>query len=127
MRLPLAVALLAAAADPAAAAAAQPITAGEFLARAEPLLKKSRVALMMSSDARELMRILGETADDNRKRLDADRAAGRPLSACLPPKGKASVDARELITYLRSISAAQRGQSFDRAFAGYAARKYPCR
>jgi hypothetical protein len=123
----IAAALIAAGAAPAAAHAAQAITAGEFLARAEPLLKKSKVALIASSDARELMRILGDTARKNRERLDADRAAGRAVAACLPPKGKASVDARELIAYLRAIPAGQRGQSFDQAFAGYAARKYPCR
>ena len=111
----------------ALASATKPITAGEFLSRAEPLLRKSKVSLMFSSDAKSLLTILGETAERNRSKLDADRAAGRPVSACLPPKGKAKVDARELVAYLKAIPAAHRGQSFDSAFGGYVARKYPCR
>ena len=110
-----------------ASPADRPITAGEFLARAEPLLKKSNVTLVFSSEARKLLTILGETADRNRTRLDSQRAAGKPVATCLPPRRKASVDARELVAYLKAIPEAQRGQSFDLAFGGYAARKYPCR
>jgi hypothetical protein len=111
----------------AMAASAQSMTAGEFLARAEPLMKKSKVALMFSSDARSLIKILGEAADRNRKSLDATRARGKPVSTCLPPKGKASVDAGELLAYLRTLSPVERSQSFEQAFGGYTARKYPCR
>ena len=105
----------------------QQMSAGEFLARAEPLLKKSKVTLVFSSDARSLVKVLGETAERNRSRLDADRAAGKSVATCLPPKGKASVDARELIVNLKALPPAQRAQSFDVAFASYTARKYPCR
>ena len=111
----------------AAAAAAQPMTAGEFLNRAEPLMKKSKVTLMFSSEARTLIQILGQTAARNRDRIEAERAAGKQVSTCLPPKGKASVDANELLAYLRALPAADRAKSLDEAFRGYAAHKYPCR
>lgn len=111
----------------AVAASAQSIGAGEFLSRAEPLMTKSKMALMFSSDARTLMKILGQAAQQNRAGIEAARNAGRPVSACLPPKGKAEINVRELITYLRSLPVAERRQSFDRAFGGYIARKYPCR
>jgi len=109
------------------AASGQSITAGEFLSRAEPLLKQSKMTLLFSSDARRLMGIVGEAADHTRARFEADRAAGRQPTACLPPKGKASINSTELLAYIRSLSAADRAKSFDAAFAGYAARKYPCR
>ena len=107
--------------------AAGPITAGEFLARAEPLMQKSKMALLFSSEAKALMKIAGETAQRNRARLDAERAAGRPVRTCLPPKGKARMDAKELLAYLRALPPQQRSESFDLAFGGYAAKKYPCR
>ena len=129
MHLKIAAALLVAILPPAALSAppASAISAGQFLARAEPLMKKSKMAVLVSSDARQLMRILGDAAQRNRARLEADRAAGRPVTTCLPAKGKAAVDANELLAYLRALPAAQRSRSFDDAFAGYTARKYPCR
>ena len=122
----IAAAFLIAAAAPVAAAE-PPITAGEFLNRAEPLMKKSKVSLLLSGEARRLMGILGATAKRNRSTLDAQRQAGRKVTTCLPPEGKASVDAKELLAYLRALPPAQKAQSFDAAFAGYSARKYPCR
>ena len=110
----------------AGAAQAQPLTAGQFLARAEPLMHKSKVALLLSSEARELMRAIGDAGHALRLKLDADRAAGRKVTTCLPPGGKAKIDATELIAYLRALPAAERARSFDSAFAGHVARKYPC-
>jgi hypothetical protein len=124
-RIILAVALIAF--IPSAVAAARPMTAGEFLARAEPLLKKSKIALMLSSDARQLMRTVGDTAQNLRTRLDAERAAGRPATTCLPPKGKAAFSANELLGHIRALPPSQKNESFDQAFAGYMAKKYPCR
>ena len=120
------VAALVAAGLSVATSAAQPISAGEFLARAEPLMKRSKVALMFSGEAKALMRVVGDAAQRNRARLDAARAAGKPVRTCLPPKGKASVSATELLAYLRGLPPAQRGQSFEAAFAGFMQHKYPC-
>ena len=111
----------------APASAAPEMTAGEFLARAEPLFKKSKVALAFSGEARKLMGTLGQAAQRNRARLEADRVAGRPLTTCLPPKGKAKVEAGALLAHIRAMSPAERAQSFESAFASYTAKKYPCR
>ena len=111
----------------ALAASSQPMSAAEFLSRAEPLLKQSKMTLLFSSEARRMMGIVGEAAQHTRARFEADRAAGRPTVACLPPKGTAAIDSKELLAFLRSLSPAERAKSFDAAFAGYAARKYPCR
>jgi hypothetical protein len=110
-----------------AGTATAPLSAGEFLKRAEPLLNKSKAGLLFSSEARSLLKVLGETAQRRRDQLDADRAEGRPITTCLPPKGKGKIEARELISYLRALPQSRRAESFDAAFAGYAARKYPCR
>ena len=123
----MAAALLLGLAGPASAAQQQQMSAGEFLERAEPLLKKSKASLMFSGEARRLMKLLGETAQNNRARLDADRAAGRPVTTCLPPKGKASMNLNELLAHLRALTPAQRGQSFQSAFNSLTAKKYPCR
>jgi hypothetical protein len=81
---------------------------------------------MFSGEAKALMRTVGDAAQRNRARLDAARAAGKPVTTCLPPKGKASVSATELLAYLRGLPQAQRAQSFEAAFAGFMQRKYPC-
>jgi hypothetical protein len=107
--------------------AAGQITAGQFLARAEPLLKKNKMALMFSGEARKLVGILGQAAQNNRARLEADKAAGRAVDTCLPGKGKARVNANDLLAHIRAMPPAQKAQSFDAAFASYTAKKYPCR
>ena len=108
-------------------AAPRPLSAGEFLTRAEPLLKKSKMSLVFSKEARRLMAALGEAAQHNRSRLDAEKAAGRKVDTCLPEKGKAKVNANDLLAHIRSLPPAQKAQSFDAAFASYTAKKYPCR
>lgn len=110
----------------APAAAASQMTAGAFLNRAAPLMKKSKIALLMSSDARDLMRIVGESAQRSRARMEADRAAGRQPSACLPPKGQAKIEVAELVDHIRALPPAEKARSFDVAFASYVAAKYPC-
>ena len=102
------------------------MTAGEFLSRAEPIMRESQITLMFSPGAHALMKTVGEAAQHLRAAAEADRASGKRVSTCLPPKGKARVDSKELVAYLRTLTPAQRAQSFDQAFAGYAARKYPC-
>ena len=89
--------------------AATPMTAGEFLARAEPLMAKSQISLLFSSEARRLM---GATA--------------RRPPACRP-RARPRVGATELIGYMHALTPAQKSQSFDSVFRSFAARKYPCR
>lgn len=100
--------------------------AGEFLARAEPLLKRSMATLVFSGEARALARALGTSAAGHRERLDRDKAAGRPTSACPPPKGKASLAAGEFLGFLRRLSPAEKARSLDHAVGGYMSWKYPC-
>ena len=125
LRCAIAISLIAAAAP--ALAASPSMTAGQFLAKAEPLLKKNKMALIFSKDARTLMGTLTEAAQHNRARLEADRAAGRRIDTCLPAKGKAKVNANELLAHIRAMTPVQKAQSFDAAFASYTAKKYPCR
>lgn len=108
------------------ARAAQPMTTADFVARAEPLMKKSMVSLMFSSEAKKLMTELDAAAKATRAKQDADVAAGRKPAACLPAKGKAKVDARELIAHLKALSPTEKARSLHAGFASYAARKYPC-
>jgi hypothetical protein len=119
----IAVALLA---GPATAQSARPITTAEFVARAEPLMKKSMVGLMFSSEAKKLMGELDAAAKATRAKQEADLAAGRRPAACLPAKGKARVDARELIAHLKTLPPPERARSLQAGFTSYAARKYPC-
>ena len=107
--------------------AAGQITAGQFLTRAQPLLKKNKMALMFSGEARKLVGILGQAAQSNRTRLEAEKAAGRKVDTCLPEKGKAKVNANDLLAHIRAMPPAQKAQTFDAAFASYIAKKYPCR
>ena len=113
-------------AGPALAQPARPVTSGEFVARAEPLLKKSMVSLMFSSEAKKLMGELDAAAKATRRKQEADVAAGRKPAACLPAKGKAKVDARELIAHLKALPPAEKARSLQAGFTSYAARKYPC-
>ena len=108
------------------AIAQQVMTSGEFVAKAEPLMKKSMVSLMFSSEAKKLMHELDTAAKATRARQEADLAAGRKPATCLPAKGKAKVDARELIAHLKALPPEEKARSLQAGFSSYAARKYPC-
>jgi hypothetical protein len=106
--------------------AAPAMTAGEFVARAEPLMARGQIVLIFSPEAHRLMGIVRNSARNLRAQQDADRAARRPARTCLPPKGKAEIGATELLGYMRALTPAQKSQSFDAAFRTFAAQKYPC-
>lgn len=108
------------------AAMEAPITSGEFARRAEPMLRKNMASLMLSSEARALGRMLGETARSVRARQEADVAAGRKPATCVPPKGKAKIDARGLVQYLKSLPTAEQAKPFQSGVTSYLAIKYPC-
>jgi hypothetical protein len=119
----VAAALLAAA--PLSAAPAQTSTVAEFLARATPVEKKG-LAGMFSAEGRRLRQEVGKAAEATRAEQENARRAGRPPATCLPPKGKAKINGKELLAYFRAIPLTQRGQSLQAAFAGFASKKYPC-
>lgn len=100
--------------------------AGEFLGRAEPLLKRSMASLLLSAEARGLARTIGRAADNHRTALEAERSAGRRVATCLPKKNKDSIVPQEFLTYLRKLSPQEKAQSLQRAVGGYMDRKYPC-
>lgn len=102
------------------------MTAGEFLRRAGPLMNRSPALLMFSSDARTLMAVAGAAAQDARRRLNADHAAGRRSFACPPEGGKIMINNKELVAYLRALPPAKLGEGMNEAMAGLIAGKYPC-
>ena len=117
---------LSAAAMPALAAD-RALTNAEFVRRATPLMKKSPASLVFSGEARRLMKEIGAAGDAVRARQESDLATGRKPATCLPAKGKARMDARELLQHLRELPADQQQQSFRSGFASFAARKFPCK
>ena len=90
-------------------------------------MQRSKAALILSQEARYLLKELGASAQRTRARLDADRLAGRPSATWVPPKGQAKVEVNEFLAYVRAPPPAQRTQSLDQAFAGHMAKKYPYR
>jgi hypothetical protein len=108
-------------------AVAQGMTVEQFVTRATAIEKKGVAALLMSSDARALGRELAAAAAATRDAQEAETRRGGKAATCLPPKGKARIDGRELLAYLRSIPpAGQRTTSLRAGFTGYARKKYPC-
>jgi hypothetical protein len=101
------------------------MSAAEFVKRAGQV-EKAGMAGLLSSDARRLRKEIGLAAEGLRDEQDVAEKAGRAPPACLPPKGKAKVDARELVAFLRGLPPADRNLSFRAAFFRYGARKYPC-
>jgi hypothetical protein len=107
-----------------APAAAQPQgpTVADFLRRAQALMLGGEV----SRDSPQFQALLADVAaagKDVRARQEAERAAGGPVTFCLPPEGKAEND---LLAHLIKIPDAQRGAPFRDAFADYVRAKYPC-
>ena len=102
----------------------RPMTAGEFLARAEALEKKGMMALL-SSDIGRLKREIKDTGRALRAHQEAERKAGRRPAHCIPEE--ASINSGELMRHLRAIPPAQRDMSFRAAFAALMQKKYPCR
>ena len=103
------------------------MTAGEFLRRAGPLMNRSPALLMFSSEARSLMGVAGAAAQDARRRLNADHAAGRKSFACPAEGAKIMINSKELLAYLQALPPAKLGEPMDDAMAGLIASKYPCR
>lgn len=121
-RASLAIAGLALAASPA-----QAMSVAEFLQKAEALKAKGLLA-MGSRDAKLLgaeMRMIGAAY---RADLDAAKKSGRAPHSCPPPKGKAKLDARQMIAELRAMPAArQRATSAKAAFYAMMKTRFPCR
>jgi hypothetical protein len=116
----LAAALLAVSAP--AFAQPQGPTVAEFLQRAQALMMGGEVS-RESPQFQALLADVAAAGKDVRARQEAERAAGGPVTFCLPEQGKAEKD---LIAHLMKIPEAQRNRPFRDAFADYVRAKYPC-
>jgi hypothetical protein len=97
-----------------------------FLAKADALEKKGMMALF-SGDVKVLKAEVQSAAEQLRVERLAAVKAGRKPAYC-PNGAKGSINAKELLTHLRSIPAAQRPRlQVKDGLRGLLARKYPCR
>jgi uncharacterized protein YggE len=117
----LAAAALLAVSAPAAAQTQGP-TVAEFLQRAQMLMLGGAGA-RETPEFQALLADVAAAGKDVRARQEAERAAGGPVTFCLPEQGKAEND---LIAHLLKIPEAQRNRPFRDAFADYVRAKYPC-
>lgn len=103
---------------------AQSMTVATFLAKAEALQKKGKMAIF-SKDLRIVMREGKAAGAALRADRLADVKAGRPPAFC-PPK-KAELDSNEVLGHFRAIPPAQRGMTVKAALGGLMRKKFPCR
>ena len=106
----------------ATSAAAMPVS--EFLPRAERLKARGAAALF-SSDLKPIMAEVKRVGRAYRADIERDRAAGRTPRSCPPPKGT-KMNPDDLMVYLRSIPARQRGIDMTEAFHRFMAARFPC-
>lgn len=125
MKLKL-MALAALLAVPSLANAQAVISGGEFLRRAEPMLKKSMVSLAFAKEPKQLMQQFADAGERVRRAQDADRAAGRKPSSCIPPKGKAKIDFRQFLGFIKTMPPAEQARPLDHAIVQWSHKAYPC-
>lgn len=106
-------------------APAEAMSVAEFLAKAAALRAKG-LGAMMAPELKQLRTEIEGVSAAYRADLTAQRAAGRPVHSCPPPKGKAKIGARELIGDFQAIPPAQRGISVKEAFYATMKKRYPC-
>ena len=104
-----------------ASATAMPVST--FLAKSEALMKKGPMAVF-SGDIGLLRGEMKTSFGQLRAEQIAARKAGAKPASCMPDK--VGVKPNELLGYLRSIPAAQRGMPMKDALGGWMAKKYPC-
>jgi glucose/arabinose dehydrogenase len=106
-----------------APAFAQSMTAAEFLAKAEALIRSGRA----TADSPELLALRDQglaAGKAVRAQQQADRAAGRAATLCMPER--ADFEAAELIGFLTGIPRERRNVPLVEAFADFIKIKYPC-
>lgn len=108
------------------AAAQSGPSGGEFARRAEPWLKKSWVSLLTAKEPKRLMQLFVDSSERVRSAQDADRAAGRKPASCLPPRGKAKIDLRQFVAFIRTMPAADQARPLDHALVEWSRKAYPC-
>jgi hypothetical protein len=119
LRIPFALALLAA----PAAASAMPVST--FLAKAEALQSKGALA-MFSGDLKLLMNQIKADAASLRADNKAAEAAGRPKAYC-SPAGGVKLSNRDIMGAMQAVPPAQRATTDTKsAMRTYFARRFPC-
>ena len=112
-----------------AAAAAQPLTVADVLAKSDALEKKGMLAIF-SSDLSLIKAEAKRDMDAFASALQAANKAHRPLPACPPQDAngwKFTFNTDEVLKFYRSIPPQQRGMSSVQGFADFMRAKYPCR
>lgn len=119
-------ALLGAAAPVFAQAADPSPTLGDWLAREKALGAKGPVDPRSAAfQAHNQEVIAGFTAA--RAAYDADLAAGRPPSACLPAPGTVQLSSAEIGRWLYARPEADHGRTMNAVIAQYVQERFPCR
>ena len=104
-------------------ASAQPMTAAEFLGKAEALIQSGNGG-RDSPELRALQDAAQAAAMAVRAQQRSDREAGRPASLCMPDK--VSMHGTEFLAHLTGVARERRNVPLVEAFADFMRLKYPC-
>lgn len=124
----LAAVVLASLAVPALAEVAAPApepTLGEWIARDRELAQRG----VARADHPEMQQLHGDVVaalGKARAAIEAQRAAGAPPAACLPPPGAVQLTSREIGTWLSARPAAEQGEALSAVMARFLAARFPC-
>ena len=105
-------------------AAAQTMSVGTFLARAEPLRANPLMALM-SPDYQPLKAEADTATRQLRVEAAARRAAGKPPIACVPDGERIGIT--DMLAGLDALSPADKRLPLKDGYARVLARRFPCR
>ena len=104
-------------------ASAQPMTAADFLAQAEALIRSGSGGTD-SPQLRALQEAAQAAAMAVRAQQRGDRETGRPATLCMPDK--VSMDGTAFVAHLMGVPRERRNVPLADAFADFMRVKYPC-
>lgn len=102
-----------------------PATGDSFIADARALVERGPGA-ENSPEADQLRVQMGAAGAALRARVAAEKAAGKPMLACLPAPGQASLNLGQIMSGIAALTPAQRAGPLNDAFALVLASIYPC-
>lgn len=100
-------------------------TGDSFLADARALVERGPGA-ENSPEADQIRAQMGVAGAALRARVAAEKAAGKPMLACLPAPGQASLNLGQIMSGIAALTPAQRAGPLNDAFALVLASIYPC-
>lgn len=106
--------------------AAQAMTVGEFLAKADALKAKGVLALG-SPDIALLRDEVTAARTAYRADLATQLAAGKKPHSCPPPVGQSKISSDDLIAEFRMVPPAKRNISVKTAFYAMMKKRFPCK